>query len=83
MSVNDNKSNVIVLDMVTRLDIPVSRVIDAAIESDLDKVVILGYTKAGDEFFSSSMASGADVVWLMERLKMQLLQVGDEIPNNQ
>lgn len=37
--------------------------------------MILGYDKDGQEFFSSTYADGGVVLWLMERLKKQLLEV--------
>jgi hypothetical protein len=39
---------------------------------------VLGYDAGGDEYFASSYADGGTVLWLMERLKKRLLQVGDE-----
>lgn len=67
-------SDVIVLDLITTHDIPAERVLNKALEYDLDQVVILGYRKNGDEYFASSIADGGSVLWLMERLKLQLLK---------
>jgi hypothetical protein len=67
---------VITLDTVTRLNLPPDRIIEAA-KGKLKEVVILGYDEDGQEYFASSIANGPDVVWLMERLKKQLLSVGD------
>lgn len=64
---------VITFNSVTKLDIPAERVIDAAKSADLTGVVILGWDTDGKEYFASSIADGADVLWLMERLKLQLL----------
>lgn len=61
---------------VTKLDLPVDRVLESAAGEDLRCVVVLGYGKDGAEYFASSIADGADVLWLLERLKMQLLTVG-------
>lgn len=36
-------------------------------------IVVLGYDPAGEEYFASSIADGADVIWLLERLKLKLL----------
>lgn len=68
-------SNIIPLNCVTSLDLPADRVLNEAIEK-LDKVVILGYDKEGEEYFASSIADGGSVLWLMERLKLQLLEQG-------
>lgn len=59
---------------ITKLDLPPDRLLEAAV-GQLDGVVILGYDKEGKEYFASSYADGGDVLWLMERLKKQLLEV--------
>jgi hypothetical protein len=58
---------------VTKLDLPPDRILADAV-GKLEGVVILGYTKEGDEFFASSYADGGNVLWLLERLKKQLLE---------
>lgn len=60
---------------VTRHDIPVERVLDMARGEGLRCAVVIGYDSEGDEYFASSMADGADVLWLLERLKLKLLTV--------
>lgn len=67
---------VVLLNNITKLDLPADRVLEAAIEK-LDKVVVIGYEKDGDEYFASSIADGAEVLWLLERLKKKLLDVVD------
>lgn len=72
--------NVIPLGNVTRLDLPVDRVLDAA-KDKLDGdggVVVLGYDKDGNRFFSSSIADGGDVLWLLEQCKRELLTVCED-----
>ena len=64
---------------VTSLDIPAERVIEAAKEADLESVVVLGYDKDGDEYFSSSFAGSPEVIYLMERLKKKLLEMPEEL----
>ena len=74
-----SKDNVIPLNNVTRLDIPVDRVLQGADDADLEHVVILGYGKeTGEEYFASSYADGGDVLWLLERAKLQLLRQVDD-----
>lgn len=68
-------SNVIPFGGITKLDLDPERVIVAA-TGKLDGVVILGYDKDGEEYFSSSYADGGTVLWLMERLKTKLLKAG-------
>ena len=64
-------SNVVDGHFITSLDVPVSKVLNAA--TGLQSVVVIGYTSDGEEFFASSMADGGEVLWLIERLKLQLL----------
>ena len=70
-------SNVVNLNVLTTLDIPADRVIEATM-GKLKRVVILGYDNDGEEYFASSIADGADVVWLMERMKKKLLEIVNE-----
>lgn len=67
------ESNVVELPVLTRLNIPAERVLNTALERNLDSVIILGYDKEGGEYMSSSMASGPEIIWLMERLKHILI----------
>ena len=67
--------DVINFNGVTKLDIDPQGVIDGANQADLESVVIMGYNKEGDYYFSSSIASGAEVLWLIENLKKLLLDV--------
>lgn len=65
--------NVVTFRGITKLDLPPDRILEDAL-GKLEGVVILGYTKEGDEFFASSYADGGNVLWLLERLKKQLLE---------
>lgn len=70
-------SNVILFNGITRLDLDPERVIEAAAKAGLTAVVILGYDADEEEYFASSFADGGDVLWLLERLKLKLLRVGE------
>lgn len=67
-------NKVIYLNNVTRLDIPADRVLNGIPE--MKSVVILGYDTEGQHYFASSIADGGDVLWLMEKLKLILMNVG-------
>ena len=67
--------DVVNLNMVTRLDQPPDRILEAAL-GELESVVVIGYDKDGGEYFASSIADGGTVLWLMERLKRELLDAG-------
>lgn len=64
--------NIIPLNCITKLDVPVDRVLEGA-KSQLEGVVIIGYTKDGDEYFASTYADGGEVLWLLERAKIMLM----------
>ena len=70
-------SNVVILDLVTRLDVPADRVLEAAI-GQLKEVVITGFDKEGNEYFASSVADGGSTLWHLERAKYKLLRLADE-----
>ncbi len=69
--------NVVDFPGISTLDMDPTRILDTARKANLSDVVVLGYDAAGDEWFASSVADGAEVLWLLERLKLQLLRLGD------
>ena len=68
---------VIPLNNITYLDIPPDRILESAI-GKLEDVVIIGYDKDEEEYYASSIADGADVLWLLEKCKKQLLEDDEE-----
>lgn len=62
------------INCITRLDLPPDKVLEKAI-GQLESVVIMGYDKEGEEVFASSIASGPEVLWLLEQCKLKLLNV--------
>jgi hypothetical protein len=73
-SVTDNVTN---FTGITYLDIPPDRILDGA-KGELESVIVIGYTKDGEEYFAASVADGAEVLWMLERNKLKLLSVPDE-----
>lgn len=69
---------VVVLGCVTRLDIPVERVLEQAVKANLTEVTIVGYTEDGGFYFGSSQADGGDVLWTLEQAKLELFNVVNE-----
>ena len=65
--------NVVVADIPTTLDLPTERILQAAIDANLDRVLVLGFTKEGDMYAAASFADAAVMVYLMERFKHELL----------
>lgn len=70
-------SNVVKFPGETLLDLNPDDILDEA-KGKLEKVIVIGYTEDGVEYFDSSFADGMIAVWLMERIKMMLLTVVDE-----
>lgn len=71
-------SNVVRFPGITRLDLPVEQIIDRAREAGLTEVVIIGFDAEGDEFFASSKADGAQVMYHMQRAIHRLNCIIDE-----
>ncbi len=65
---------VILMNGITKLDLPIDRVLDSA-KGELEGVILIGYDKEGEEYFASTYADGGDILWLIERLKKRLLQI--------
>ena len=70
-------TNIVNFPGVTCFDLPADQVLENAL-GKLERAIVIGYTSDGEEFFSSSIADGGEVVWLIERMKLQLLRVVDE-----
>ena len=71
------KDKVIPLGCITKLDLPVDSVLEAA-KGKLEGVVLFGYDNDGELYFASTYADGGDVLWLLENCKKQLLEVDVE-----
>ena len=72
---------VVVLPVVTTLDLPTQRVVQAALDAELQSAVVMGWDANGELYFASTMADGGDVLWLMEKCKVLLLAAGGERGN--
>ncbi len=70
-------SNVIQWRGITRLDLDPDVVLENT-KGQLEGLIIIGYDKDGQEYFASSYADGGDVLWLLERMKLRLLNVAAE-----
>ena len=66
---------VIIMEGVTRVDLNPERVLDAAIDVGLTDAIVIGWDKEGELYFASSIAGGADVLWLLEKSKKELLDI--------
>ena len=65
-------SNVIPFGGITRLDLDPDIILENT-KGKLQGFVICGYDMEGNEYFASTYADGGDVLWLLERMKLNLL----------
>jgi hypothetical protein len=72
-------SNIVELGCITRLDIPVEKILRKALDRDLESVVVVGVTKDGDEFFASSMPDGGTAIYWLQRGIWNLNKTADRI----
>ena len=66
-------NNVVVGDFQTTLDLPVERVLAAAIEADLKDVLIVGHRQDGVLYVAGSNGYGPDNLWLVERARERVM----------
>jgi hypothetical protein len=71
---NDNKTNLEVLNLITNQDISPDRVLLNCV-GKMKNAVVIGWDKDNDFYFASSQADGGDILWLMELAKKKLLGV--------
>lgn len=69
--------NIIPFPGVTSLDLAPNQILDNA-PRDLESAVIVGYDADGELYFASSVSAGPEVLWLLEKAKKALLEVGDD-----
>ena len=67
-------ARIIPLGCITRLDLPVDRVLEGA-KSNLSSVVIMGWDTNDELYFASTFADGGEILWLMEKCKEALLNI--------
>ena len=68
-------ADVLVLNMVTRIDLPVERVLRSALDEGLASVAVFGFCEDGEVYLASSLADGGDLLWLMEIVKQRMMEV--------
>lgn len=64
---------VAVLPVVTSLDIDVQRVAEAAVDAQLERIIVIGRTADGDFYFASSKSDGGEVLWELETARLKLM----------
>lgn len=71
--------NVVEIGCVTKLDLPVERVLRKALEDGMTEVVVIGYDADGNDYFASSRASAEPILWHLERAKWRLMRQVDDL----
>jgi|DEB0MinimDraft_10_1074344.scaffolds.fasta_scaffold12308_5 hypothetical protein len=69
----EEDSTVVYLDKSTTLPIPVSRVLQGALEKNLDMVVVLGYEQDGTPYAAASTGDGREILWVVASFQHDLL----------
>lgn len=70
---------IVVLDCLSRLDIPVARVLENAPKDDFTDVVVIGQLANGEEYFASSSTDGKLILWLLKRFEHMIMKNADSI----
>lgn len=68
-------AEIVELRTVTLLDIPTERVLQRALEANLDRCFVVGRTKDGTFYFLSTFSDGGTVIWDMEIAKRHLIDI--------
>lgn len=68
---------------ITRLDLPVERILNDASQAVLESVVVIGFGTDGEFYFSSSSADGGDVTWFLTRALHRLHQQADALEDEE
>lgn len=66
--------NVVVLPVLTTLDLPPERVLLAAAEAKLERVVVLGINPDGSIYLAASFADAPQMLWDLKRAEAFLLE---------
>jgi hypothetical protein len=64
---------VTVLPVITCLDLDAQRVVQAALDAQLNIAIVIGRTADGEFYFASSKSDGGDVLWEIETARLKLM----------
>ena len=67
-------AKIIPFNGITTLDLDPDQVLEQS-KGQMEGVVLLGWDKAGEMYFSSTYADGGTVLWLLEQCKKQLFEI--------
>ena len=75
----ENNDNVVPFTGITTLNVDPAQVMREAAKVEFSHILILGFTKDGEEFMSCSNPDGSMALWLAERMKHKLMRITDEM----
>ena len=61
---------------ITRFKTPVTKILATAAGAKLEDIVIIGWRENGKMYFASSNDDGAEVNWLLDQAKAELIEAG-------
>ena len=65
--------DVVILDVVTTLPIPVDRILDQSKKADMEMAVVVGWNKDGNLYVATSDSSKSEMIYLLEMAKNAIL----------
>lgn len=66
--------NILEWSGTTILPIPCEKVLEKALEKDLEEVIVVGHTKDNDIYIATSNHTWAQLNWLIDKAKMVVLE---------
>lgn len=67
---------------ITKLDLPPELILTEGLETDLEHVLLLGWTKDGQFYFASTFAGAPENLYLMERARHELMKMVDRLTDD-
>ena len=72
------KDNILKFRGITTLDIEPDKILNGALDENLESAVVLGYGKDGGLYFATSIGDEAHVLLLLEKSKRVLLETDED-----
>jgi hypothetical protein len=61
--------DVVILSTTTKTDMPLDRILDAALAAELSRCMVMGYDKDGQFYMASQSAEAGEMLILLERAR--------------
>lgn len=69
----DNTSITYLADVSPAVELTPAQVLQRAADRDLDGVIVIGITQDCSMYADTSISDGPDVIWLLEKMKHQIM----------